>query len=111
VIGYPRFEGWSGLLCPGAHPQIPRVPRRRWRARMPRCQRRTLRRIQRDVATSDPGLARLFSFFTRLADGEEMPWIEKVGGRAPRLLARLGRCAARLGRHMARLPEEVNERV
>jgi hypothetical protein len=78
---------------------------------MPRHGRRILRRIEQDVATSDPSLARLFSFFIRLAEGEEMPRVEKIGGRPARLCARLGRPVVRLARRVARLRPAVKEHV
>jgi hypothetical protein len=69
VAGYPTFNNWSAASGSGAHQQIP------WR---PRYRRRALRGIERDLVICDPALARLFSFFTRLAENEEMPISEKV---------------------------------
>ncbi len=49
---------------------------------------RALRRIERDLTSSDPRLNMLFSLFTRLAMDEKMPRVETVG--PLRRLARLG---------------------
>jgi hypothetical protein len=49
--------------------------------------RRILRGIERDLSGSDPGLARLFSIFTLLTQGEEMPGAEKVRAVPVRVLA------------------------
>ena len=57
--------------------------------------RRILRGIERDLSGSDPGLARLFSIFTLLTQGEEMPGAEKVRAGPVRMLARLRRAARR----------------
>jgi len=51
--------------------------------------RRILRGIERDLSGSDPGLARLFSMFTLLTKGEEMPGAEKARAGPVRVLARL----------------------
>lgn len=72
---------------------------------MPRRGRRALRRIEQDVASSDPALDRLFAFFTRLAEGEETPRVEKARGRSARLLGRLGRPVTRLGRHIGKFAQ------
>jgi hypothetical protein len=56
-----------------------------------RRQLRTLRRIERDVADSDPGLDALFRAFARHAARREMPRVEKVDYRPFRILARLRR--------------------
>jgi hypothetical protein len=40
---------------------------------------RTLRRIERDLAGSDPGLDALFRSFLRSIGGCDMSWVEKVG--------------------------------
>jgi hypothetical protein len=58
-------------------------------------QRRILRGIERDLSGSDPGLARLFSTFTLLTQGEEMPGAEKARTGPVRVLARLRRAARR----------------
>jgi hypothetical protein len=57
--------------------------------------RRILRGIERDLSGSDPGLARLFSTFTLLTLGEEMPGAEKARAGPVRVLARLRRAARR----------------
>ena len=58
-------------------------------------ERRILRGIERDLSGSDPGLARLFSIFTLLTQGEEMPGAEKARAGPVRVLARLRRAARR----------------
>jgi hypothetical protein len=63
---------------------------------MPRYRRRALRGIERDLVISDPALARLFSFFTRLAENEKMPIAEKVSRWPARWFAGAGRRVARL---------------
>jgi hypothetical protein len=57
--------------------------------------RRILRGIERDLSGSDPGLAGLFSIFTLLTQGEEMPDAEKARAGSVRVLARLRRAARR----------------
>jgi hypothetical protein len=54
---------------------------------VPSRRRRILRAIERDLSGSDPGLARLFSIFTLLTQGEEMPSAEKVRAVSVRVLA------------------------
>ena len=39
---------------------------------------RTLERIERDLAESDPGLDALFRSFTRRTRGSDMSWVEKI---------------------------------
>ena len=87
MIGYPIFNSWSATPGSGAHPQIPRKPRYR---------RRALRGIERDLVVSDPALARLFAFFTRLAENETMPIAEKVSRWPARWFAGAGGRVARL---------------
>ena len=50
--------------------------------------RRSLRAIERNLADSDPRLAKLFAAFTVLAQGEERGRAEKVKARPLRALAR-----------------------
>jgi hypothetical protein len=57
--------------------------------------RRILRGIERDLSGSDPGLARLFSIFTLLTEGEEMPAGEKARAGPVHVLARLRQAARR----------------
>jgi hypothetical protein len=57
--------------------------------------RRILRGIERDLSGSDPGLAGLFSIFTLLTQGEEMPGAENARAGPVRVLARLRRAARR----------------
>jgi hypothetical protein len=64
-------------------------------------QRRILRGIERDLSGSDPGLARRFTIFTLLTQGEEMPSAEKTRAGPVRVLARL-RWPARRDRPGAR---------
>ena len=56
-----------------------------------RRQLRTLRRIERDLADSDPGLDTLFRAFARQAARREMARVEKMDYRPFRILARLRR--------------------
>jgi hypothetical protein len=56
-----------------------------------RRQLRTLRRIERDLADSDPGLDALFRAFARHAARREVPRVEKMDYRPFRILARLRR--------------------
>jgi hypothetical protein len=51
---------------------------------------RALRRIERDLADSDPSLDALFLSFSATARGEKMPRVEKIRTGPLRLLARLG---------------------
>jgi hypothetical protein len=50
---------------------------------------RVLRKMERDLAASDPRLMALFSSFTLLAQDEEMPWAEKIVAWPLRILGRL----------------------
>lgn len=61
-----------------------------------RDQLRTLRRIERDLADSDPGLEALFLAFARRAGRRDIPRAEKPADGPLRMLARLwqGRNAA-----------------
>ena len=43
-----------------------------------RRQLRILRRIERDIAASDPGLDALYLGFARRTSGRDMRWMEKV---------------------------------
>ena len=54
-----------------------------------RGQLRTLRRIERDLADSDPGLEALFLAFARRARGRDIPHAEKLDNGPLRMLARL----------------------
>ena len=40
---------------------------------------RTLQRMERDLASSDPGLDALFQSFARRTRGWDMSWVEEVG--------------------------------
>ena len=57
--------------------------------------RRLLHRIERDLARSDPHLNMLFASFTVLTRGAEMPGMEMIRTRPPRLFGWLGRRADR----------------
>src|SRR5258708_37988490 len=57
---------------------------------LPASQRRILERIENALRGSDPRLAALFSIFTRLNRGEEMPRAEQLRARAGIIMARLG---------------------
>src|SRR5258708_6037334 len=57
---------------------------------LPASQRRILERIENALRGSDPRLAALFSIFTRLNRGEQMPRAEQLRARAGIILARLG---------------------
>jgi len=46
---------------------------------------RTLERIERDLAGSDPGLDALFRSFARRAGGLDMSWVEKLDRRRRRI--------------------------
>lgn len=94
MIGYPRFNDWSGVTGSGAYKRVPRMPRRR---------RRALRRIEQGLVTSDPHLARLSAFFIQLAENEKMPIVEKVSRWPAWLLASVDRPVARVRRRVARL--------
>jgi hypothetical protein len=56
-----------------------------------RRQLRTLRRIERDLVGSDPGLDALFRAFARHAARREMTRVEQMDHRPLRILARLRR--------------------
>lgn len=60
---------------------------------MRRSQRRALRRIERDLARSDPRLALLFLSLTGLGRGKEMPDAEMIRARPRWLATRLGQRA------------------
>jgi hypothetical protein len=47
--------------------------RRRWT--------RALRRIERDLAATDPGLDAFFASFAARSNGCDMSWVEKANGR------------------------------
>ena len=49
---------------------------------------RTLQRIERHLAGSDPGLDALFRSFARRTGGCDMSWVEKVGRKRFRLFGR-----------------------
>ena len=61
----------------------------------PRADRRLLRRLERDLAHSDPHLKMLFASFTVQAWGAEMPGTEMIRTRPLRLFEWLGRRADR----------------
>jgi len=42
---------------------------------------RTLERIERDLAGSDPGLDALFRSFARRSGGRDMSWVEQIDRR------------------------------
>jgi hypothetical protein len=52
---------------------------------------RTLRKIERDLAASDPDLNEFYMWFTLGAMGRAMPSVERVHGWPYRMLARLWR--------------------
>ena len=54
-------------------------------------QRRALRRIERDLARSDPRLNALFLAITGLGRGKEMPATEQIGSKPLWLPPRRGR--------------------
>jgi Protein of unknown function (DUF3040) len=56
-----------------------------------RRRRRTLRRIEGDLAATDPGLSAFFLSFTARATGREMPQVERVTSWPPRMWVRLWR--------------------
>jgi hypothetical protein len=53
-----------------------------------RRQLRTLRRIESDLADSDPGLDALYRGFARRTSGHDMRWVEKIDRRWFRLFPR-----------------------
>jgi hypothetical protein len=53
-----------------------------------RRQLRTLRRIESDLADSDPGLDALYRGFARRTSGCDMRWVEKIDRRWFRLFPR-----------------------
>jgi hypothetical protein len=61
---------------------------------LPARQVKALEDIENALRASDPKLAALYTTFTRLTSGEEMPRIEQLRHRASRLLAQLRRFAA-----------------
>jgi hypothetical protein len=65
---------------------------------LPASQRRRLQGIESMLLCSDPRLAALFSLFTRLNRGEEMPRLELMRGRVARALAPLTRRLVAFGR-------------
>lgn len=61
---------------------------------LPIGERRKLRRIERDVASTDPHLAALYTMFARLSRLEAMPRFERVRHGVIRRSARVKRRAA-----------------
>lgn len=60
-------------------------------------QRRLLVKIESRLSRTDPRLASKFGMFSRLANGEEMPWIEQLTAAAfRREVMRVGRLSQRL---------------
>jgi hypothetical protein len=53
-----------------------------------RRQRRILRRIESDLAGSDPGLYALYQGFARRTGGHDMRWVEKIQRRRFRFAPR-----------------------
>jgi len=53
-----------------------------------RRQLRTLRRIERDLAESDPGLDALYQGLARRTSGRDLRWLEKVDRRRFRIFSR-----------------------
>lgn len=53
-----------------------------------RRQLRTLRRIERDLADSDPGLDALYQGFARRSSGLDLRWLEKADRRRFRIFSR-----------------------
>ena len=52
---------------------------------------RALQRMERDLASSDPGLEALFQSFARRTRGWDMSWVEEVGRKRFVLFGILGR--------------------
>ena len=52
---------------------------------------RALQRMERDLASSDPGLDALFQSFARRTRGWDMSWVEEVGRKRFVLFGILGR--------------------
>jgi len=52
---------------------------------IPTGQRRALEQIERTLTNDHPGLGTMFAIFTRLADHEAMPVIERIAARSWRL--------------------------
>jgi hypothetical protein len=65
---------------------------------LPASQRRRLQAIEGRLRCSDPRLAALFSLFTRLNSGEEMPRVELLRGRLAKAVAPVSRRLAAFGR-------------
>jgi len=92
VCGRPDLipAGWCDPLAgPGAGWAVLSSPRREEAARVRRgehalvtMRRRSLRvlqRMERDLASSDPGLDALFRSFARRTRGYDLSWVEEVG--------------------------------
>lgn len=56
---------------------------------------RALQRMERHLATSDPGLDALFQSFARRTRGWDMPWVEEVGRKRFLLFGRRRRVRVR----------------
>ena len=74
---------------------------------LPARQQRSLDRIERRLAASDPRLLALFAIFTRLTFDEDMPQLEQVKAR----LARIGGWFARVTAPVRRRIPRPSERV
>ncbi len=74
---------------------------------LPARQQRTLDRIERKLAASDPRLLALFAIFTRLTLDEDMPQLEEVKAR----LARIGGWLARVTGPVRRRIPRPSDRV
>ena len=83
-------QGWSGRR---QRPACWSGPRRKEGPTVSLSQRqlRTLRRMERDMAGTDPRLDELFLLFTQGFQGCEMPPVERVARWPSRMLARFWR--------------------
>ncbi|HYX59164.1 MAG TPA: hypothetical protein VE888_09160 [Streptosporangiaceae bacterium] len=84
--------GWYGPAgAPGRLAAVFSSPRREEAARARRSEHaivtmrrrslRVLQRMERDLASSDPGLDALFRSFARRTFGCDLRWVEEVGGK------------------------------
>jgi hypothetical protein len=78
---------------------------------LPARQQRTLDRIERRLAVSDPGLLALFAIFTRLTLNEDMPHLEEVRARLARLGGWFARITAPVRRRIPRPSDRVKTAV
>ena len=103
--------GWYGSAgTPGRLAAVFSSPRREEAARarrsdhaivtMRRRSLRVLQRMERDLASSDPGLDALFRSFARRTRGYDLSWVEEIGQNTA--LTRRGFFVSMLSRHEAR---------